>query len=356
MQNNISSDNLKYYQEQDKENILKLRAVIDTLPKFCREYFLSIANSKAARTRLGYAYDIRTFFEFLHEQNPTLNKLNIRDFTLNVLDQVTREDIDEYLDYISLYDHEGRELSNELVGKKRKAAAVRSMFNYFFKMDKISHNAPSKIEMPKLKEKPIIRLEPNEIVEMLDVVEEGDKLTDKQKIYHNKTRIRDVAIITLLLGTGIRVSECVGIDLNDLDFENCGISIHRKGGKDSVIYFGDEVRDALMAYLAERNLIVPITGHEKALFLSLQNRRISVRAVENLVKKYAKNVTSLKKITPHKLRSTYGTNLYRETGDIYLVADVLGHSDINTTRKHYADQSDENRRRAARIVRLRENN
>ena len=86
----------------------------------------------------------------------------------------------------------------------------------------------------------------------------------------------------------------------------------------------------------------------------MQKKRIGVRAVEKLVKKYASQVTTLKKISPHILRSTYGTTLYRETGDIYLVADVLGHSDVNTTKKHYAQQSDDNRRRAARIVKLRE--
>ena len=97
-----------------------------------------------------------------------------------------------------------------------------------------------------------------------------------------------------------------------------------------------------------------MTGHENALFLSIQNRRITVRAVENLVKKYTSLVTSLKKITPHKLRSTYGTTLYQETGDIYLVADVLGHKDVNTTRKHYAAMKDENKRKATKTIRLRE--
>ena len=119
--------------------------------------------------------------------------------------------------------------------------------------------------------------------------------------------------------------------------------------------FGDEVEEALKHYLEQRKHVVPQSGHENALFLSMQNRRISVRAVENLVKKYASNVTTLKKITPHKLRSTYGTTLYQETGDIYLVADVLGHKDVNTTRKHYAAIEDERRRKAARVVKLREN-
>ena len=96
-----------------------------------------------------------------------------------------------------------------------------------------------------------------------------------------------------------------------------------------------------------------LPGHESALFLSIQNRRITVRAVENLVKKYASQVTTLKKITPHKLRSTYGTTLYRESNDIYLVATVLGHKDVNTTRKHYASIDDEQKRKATKFVKLR---
>ena len=121
-----------------------------------------------------------------------------------------------------------------------------------------------------------------------------------------------------------------------------------------IVYFGEEVEIALKDYLVQRKAIETAPEYEKALFLSMQKKRIGVRTVEKLVKKYASQVTTLKKISPHKLRSTYGTTLYRETGDIYLVADVLGHSDVNTTKKHYAQQSDDNRRRAARIVKLRE--
>ena len=139
-----------------------------------------------------------------------------------------------------------------------------------------------------------------------------------------------------------------------MDFKNGGIRIHRKGGKEVTVYFGVEVEDALQDYLEERTRMIPVEGHENALFLSLQMKRMSVRSVENLVKKYAKIVTPLKKITPHKLRSTYGTSLYRETGDIYLVADVLGHSDVNTTKKHSAALDDSRRRSARDKVWLRE--
>ena len=121
-----------------------------------------------------------------------------------------------------------------------------------------------------------------------------------------------------------------------------------------VVYFGEEVKKVLLDYLEERKNIQPLTGHEHALFYSTQRKRIGVQAIENLVKKYASQVTSTKKITPHKLRSSYGTQLYQETGDIYLVADVLGHKDVNTTKKHYA-AIDENRRKlAAKAVKLRE--
>jgi site-specific recombinase XerD len=133
-----------------------------------------------------------------------------------------------------------------------------------------------------------------------------------------------------------------------------GVKVHRKGGAEVVVYFGDEVAVALNDYYEERKGITPVAGNEEAFFLSMQRKRITVKAVENLVKKYSQMVTNVKNITPHKLRSTYGTNLYRETGDIYLVADVLGHKDVNTTRRHYAQIEDDRRREAAKHVHLRE--
>ena len=117
--------------------------------------------------------------------------------------------------------------------------------------------------------------------------------------------------------------------------------------------FSDEVFDALDAYRKQKKLDPRVPADEPAFFLSMQYKRINVRSVEILVKKYSKLAAPLKKITPHKLRSTYGTRLYQETGDIYIVADVLGHRDVNTTKKHYAAITEENRRRVANIVKLR---
>jgi site-specific recombinase XerD len=244
---------------------------------------------------------------------------------------------------------------NEERGKARKLASLRSFYNYFFQNEMIETNPAVLVKLPKLHEKEIIRLDPDEVAILLDNAETGEKLTKKQLQYHQKNKLRDVALLTLMLGTGIRVSECVGIDIRDIDFNNNGIKIRRKGGYEAVVYFGEEVETALLDYLEQRSTIIPVEGHEEALFLSMQNKRITVRAVENLVKKYSSTVTNLKKITPHKLRSTYGTSLYRETGDIYLVADVLGHKDVNTTRKHYAALEEDRRKAAAKAVTLREN-
>lgn len=348
------NSNLNYHDKKNAENTLKLREILNTLSPFCKEFFLGIKDTTSTRTRLAYAYDIRIFFEYIHENIPRFKNTEVTDYDISILDDIKPIDITEYMDYLSYYEKENEQITNEERGKQRKLASLRSFYNYFFRMEKIEKNPAALVSMPKLHNKEIIRLDPDEVAMLLDHVENGDKMTKQQAAYHNKTKVRDLALITLLLGTGIRVSECVGLDIKDIDFNNNGILVRRKGGNESRIYFGNEVETALKNYLIERVEIIPEAGHEDALFLSLQNKRLNVRSVEKLVKKYASAVTSLKKITPHKLRSTYGTSLYRETGDIYLVADVLGHSDVNTTKKHYAALEDERRRKAASAVKLRE--
>lgn len=350
---NLPNSGNNYHKSEDIKNVQKMRQVLSELPKFCGRYFKNIEDYTSARTRLAYAYDLRLFFEFLHSNNSQLKKIDIIDFPIDILDKISREDIEEYMQYLSYYIKDGKEVINNENGKERKLASLRSFYNYYFESELIEKNPAALVSMPKKHEKAIIRLESDEVANLLDTVETGLNLSKYEAKYHTKTEKRDLALVTLLLGTGIRVSECVGLNIKDIDFNVNGLRIIRKGGYEAIIYFGEEVETALKEYLAERNQILPETGHEDALFLSLQKKRITVRAVQNLVKKYASKVTTLKKITPHKLRSTYGTSLYKETGDIYLVADVLGHKDVNTTRKHYAAQADERRRMAAKAVHLR---
>ena len=347
--------NIPYYQQKDIENIKKLREMMKELPPFCTEFFRGIEPRTSTRTRIAYAYDLSVFFDFLKKENPVFAKMERMDFQLEQLDQITVTDLEEYMEYLKYrFNEQNHEIMNQERGIMRKISSLKSFYNYFFRTEKLTTNPAALVRLPKLHDKEIIRLDVDEVALLLDAVEQGEGLTAKQKTFHKRTRLRDLALLTLLLGTGIRVSECVGLDINDVDFKNGGIHIHRKGGKEVTVYFGSEVENALQDYLDERFGIIPEEGSEQALFLSMQRKRMNVRSVENLVKKYAHIVTPLKKITPHKLRSTYGTNLYRETGDIYLVADVLGHSDVNTTKKHYAALEDERRRSARNVVKLRE--
>lgn len=347
--------NIPYYQQKDIENIKKLREMMKELPPFCTEFFRGIEPRTSTRTRIAYAYDLSVFFDFLKKENPVFAKMERMDFQLEQLDQITVTDLEEYMEYLKYrFNEQNHEIMNQERGIMRKISSLKSFYNYFFRTEKLTTNPAALVRLPKLHDKEIIRLDVDEVALLLDAVEQGEGLTEKQKAFHKRTRLRDLALLTLLLGTGIRVSECVGLDINDVDFKNGGIHIHRKGGKEVTVYFGSEVENALQDYLDERFGIIPEEGSEQALFLSIQRKRMNVRSVENLVKKYAHIVTPLKKITPHKLRSTYGTNLYRETGDIYLVADVLGHSDVNTTKKHYAALEDERRRSARNVVKLRE--
>lgn len=343
-----------YYEKVNIDNELKLRELLHELPPFCKDFFIGIEPTTSSRTRIAYAYDLGVFFEYMHENNPICQKKEVKDFSIEILDQIKAQDIEEYLSWLKYYIKDDMEHTNSERGISRKLACLRSFYNFFFRTERITTNPAELVKMPKLHEKNIVRLDVDEVAILLDEVESGEKLTERQKAYHAQTKKRDLAILTLLLGTGIRVSECVGLDLDDVDFKNNGIKIHRKGGYESIVYFGEEVEGALLDYLEEREKIIPVEGSTNALFLSMQKKRMSVRSVENLVKKYSKLVTTVKNITPHKLRSTYGTTLYRETGDIYLVADVLGHKDVNTTRKHYAAQADDRRRQAAKVVRLRE--
>jgi site-specific recombinase XerD len=347
--------NLTYKQQSDNKYIKQLRELEKKLPAFCVQFFTGIDLTTAPRTQVAYATDLKTFFEYIKLNYAEYADKDIHDYPLKLLTDLKAQDFEQFVQYVKLYsDEEGRDVVNHERGIKRKLSAIRCMYNYFHKNRLISENPVLQVNMPKLHDKAIIRFEPEETADFLDQVENGDMLTKKQQQFHEKLGTRDLAIFTLLLGTGIRVSECVGLDLQDVDIKNSRIKVTRKGGYEAFVYFGDEVLSALIPYLEERKGIIPESGHENALFLSSRKRRICVRNIEYMVKKYALPVTPGKKITPHKLRSTYGTTLYQETGDIYLVADVLGHKDVNTTKKHYAAIEDDRRRQARNIVKLRE--
>lgn len=348
----MANKNTNYYEQRNAKNIEDLRRIIDEdLPPFCFDYFLGIDSLTSPLTRLNYAHDLKIFFHFL-----TLRKFKgktVQEITLQDLEEVSNNDIEYFLGYLSSYQYGGKEHVCNERAKARKLSSVRAMFKYFFNKGLISANNAAKVTTPKLHEKPIIRLEGKEVYDIIDVAESGDGLTQHQLAYHEKNKVRDSAILMLFLGTGIRISELVGLNNNSINFKDNSFIVTRKGGGKSILYFDDDVSAALHRYMDYKEQSGKVISDDAPLFLSGKDSRLTVRAVENLVQKYAKIISPLKHITPHKLRSTYGTALYRATGDIYVVADVLGHKDVNTTRKHYAAISEDNRKAVVGKVKLR---
>ena len=352
------------YQEQlNADRTQKIRSMLRMLPSSCTDFINSIAMTTSVLTRMAYTIDLQTFCSFATKEIPYFADKSPENWQDEDLAHFSARDFTAFADYLTLYYKDStigetieqqKVLRNHECGVMRKLSSLRSYFDYLFKAERIPGNVAALVSLPKLHEKPILHLIGPEVEKLLQVAEDGSSLTDGQQRFHQHTQKRDYAILMLFLGTGIRVSECVGIDITDLEFSNNAVLVTRKGGNQVILYYPQEVADALQAYLAERNQITTAdTKDENALFLSLQRRRISQRAVQLMVKKYCAVAVPLKKkMSPHKLRSTYATRLYHETEDIYLVADALGHADVNTTRRHYAAMSDERRREAAKNVHL----
>lgn len=350
------------YREQiDAQRIMQIREISRELPQACGDFLRAIAVTTGTFTRLAYAIDLRTFFHFLQSERVAFSDKKLIYFSDADLARVAQSDLTAYIEYLTYYfkndedssDRPVKALVNHDLAIKRKLCSIRSFYDYLFKNGRIPSNVTTLVPLPKIHEKPIIRLNQEEMTRMLMQAETGDGLTSHQQHYQKITAKRDVALLSMFLGTGIRVSECVGINLSDVNLEENAFLVTRKGGNQVVLYFPPEVATNLAEYMEERKKMTALPGHEDALFLSMQKKRITQRAVQLLVKKYAAVAAPLKpKISPHKLRSTFATNLYNATGDIYLVADVLGHSSVDTTRKHYADMTDARRRMAAEYVRL----
>ena len=343
----------EFNQNKDRELRLKLHEIMTLLPRYTYDYL----NEKADRnpnTALAYARDLNTFFQYLKEFCPETAEIPIKDIPMELIENLAYQDINEYQNYLDVKHPEicgSKEHSNGKHAIARKMCSLRGLYKFLCEHGYMSKNPTTGAVKQKIKlaEHEIVRMNKDEVNSYLNVIKDSSvKSVHQKKILQNMQK-RDFAILNLLLFCGIRVSECVALDLEDLNFEENSILVVRKGLKEQFVYFNDEVAQVLKEYVEEeRPKYVPFTD-EKALFLSTQKRRISVRTIQQMVKKYSKEIVINKNLSPHKMRSTYGTALYNKTGDIRLVADVLGHSDINTTAKYYAATEDERRKQASRV-------
>lgn len=342
---------MTYHKENDIQNLKKLRSMLVELPKYCEDFFRGIEPRTSSRTRLAYAADLKLFFVYLIRNGQVKDMESI---TLDKLSYLKVIDFEKYLEWLKCWtDDTGNENTNGDKAIARKLSTLKAFYKYYQQNEIISVNAASLVQPPKLHDKEIVRLDADEMKAFIQAVETGGSLEGRERAFFELTQKRDLAIIMLTLTTGIRVSELVGLDINDVDIKSSAIKIFRKGGKEETVYFSDDATEVLASYMEERKQAEAIKGYENALFLSSQNKRISTRSVEGIVPKYAKLAGIKKNVTPHTLRRSYGTALYNATGDIYLVAGTLGHADINTAKRHYVVLEDERKRDNRNAVKLR---
>ena len=356
------TSNRKTYHEQTYiDNTLRLREILKTLPPFAKDYFRAVEPTTSARTRISYAYDIRVFFHFLMENNPVYKNYTIEQFEVHDLERLEPVDIEEYQEYLKVYKNDEEKcITNTEKGLARKMSALRSFYGYYFKRQIISKNPTLLVEMPKMHEKAIIRLDTDEIAMLLDYVDHGgDNLTGQRKAYFEKTKNRDLAILTLLLGTGIRVSECVGLDLQDIDFKNNRINVDHQLQRTRDMHYiiedtktacgvrmipmTPEVKECFERIIGNRpkpNVEPMIDGRSGFLFLDKNEMPMVAlhweKYFQHVVEKYNRIYrVQLPKITPHVCRHTYCSNMAKAGMNPKTLQYFMGHSDIGVTLNTY---------------------
>lgn len=344
--------NFDYFEERDLINREQLEDLLYMLPDYCSQYVISLeSRGLATSTRLGYIKDLTVFFEYLAGSCNQMKNISLKD-----LEGLKKIDFQEFLSKQASgrvsYSNGKKVISKSgLKTQARKLSSVKSLYKYLFDNDLISVNNSTKVESPKISkiDNTIKRLDTNEKNEFLDAPDKGMSNQHHDQYLKNTTD-RDRAIISMFLATGIRVSELVGLDIDDVNLDKKYFDVQRKGGNKERLYMGQDLADILYVWLFKREAMgLPRT--QQAFFISLQRNRMGVSAVEKMISKYAQAILG-KKLSPHKLRATYGTELYKITGDIYKVATALGHSSVETTRQHYADFDEKRKKEIAGQVKV----
>ncbi len=333
-----------YYKKLNNKKLEQINLIKKKLPIHTHSYIDNCILSYQVGTALSYSQDLLYFYEYIHKYNPIIAKINLDEIPQDIINKLNPQDINAYQAYLLMT----RQLNERSTA--RKMASLRNYFSFEAKNDFIDEDVTLKAaHNKKAKKRSITRLNQDDVKSLMNVVENCEVQSAHAKVYAEATAKRDLAIITLLLNTGIRVSECAGIDLDDVDFKENTIKIVRKGGDESKLFINEIIRNTLKDYIINERPNLTETDDENALFISLKHSRMSVRSIQRMVEKYGKSSGLSNALSPHKLRRTYGTALYNKTGDIYMVADVLGHKDINTTAKHYAAIDEEHKRLAADV-------
>lgn len=363
----------QYKEEVNRKAIIKTRELYELLPDYIVAALKARENVLSARSLLAYTQDLILFCKYLKTCCETRNftifsntyrlvskqaedlsimgqiiddaaNQDIKELPLDIFDILKPDDIVDYLSYLSYYvDENGKERTNGKDAKKRKLAAIRELYKHLCKCEYIKNNPAALVATPVEKNKKEIRaLSYDEKALIVDTITATDELTPKQKELNNLLQQRDLAILFLFLSTGIRLSELVSLDISDINLELSYFHVIGKGDKYQAHYFNSQCQKFLKEYYFNHRDNLNPSPDEQAFFLSRRGTRISIRSVQHMISTYSEKALGKDlKISPHKLRSTYGTDLLRITGDIAMVSENLSHSDISTTKRYYGKVGNE---------------
>ena len=336
-----------------------LTKILTKLPDYVFDYIEVAYDGESVNTQIGYSIDIKTFFEYLIKFK--FRDVSTEDITTAMLNEVTLRDLNGFKAYLKEYESEyvsalgrvvKRTRTNNEYGINRKLSGVRGLFLYLYKNDYLDHNITDKLDFKKLHQKMKRPLATKDVMSLIDVIYNGENYFEgRNKASYLNRKQRDIALFTAYLGTGCRVSEIVNLNITDIDFESSSFIITRKGGDRQEIFMPIQVENEMLKYVEER-LADGETKDTDPLFISRNRKRILPQTVEKNLKTYcrAAGITDPDKMHPHALRRTFACNLIADGIDIKMVAELMGHKNIEVTHRYYTQYASERRKQVMRSL------
>jgi len=275
---------------------------------------LTYERNVSPHTVRNYLSDLEQFYDWIAPPDKDGNRRHVE---VRQIDNIT---IREYLS--TLYEAKKKKTSIA-----RKLATLRTFFKFLCREQVLPLNPATLVASPRLEKKLPNTLSVDEVVRFVETPDTDTPLG-----------LRDRAILELLYGTGIRVSELCGMNLDDFDFRHESVRVRGKGRKERIVPFGAKAKEAIEAYLGVRSQILAEAPEEErdpmAVFLNYQGTRISTRSVGRMVDKYLKICADVHNISPHSLRHSFATHLLSAGADLRAIQELLGHARLSTTQKY----------------------
>ena len=330
--------------KRENDIYLQCEALEKELPSFLRGYFAYLKGNVLPMTRLAYLHDVKFFFQYLISETDLTRAETPSRISLEDLQEIQAADVNMFIDYCRRYKVETEntvymyENTNKTLARKKSSVSV--LFKYLYRDGLVEKNITDgfdPIRVPKPGEKEIKALQDDEVMIMLDAVTSGAGLTEHEKCYWQKTKLRDKAILIMFLTYGLRLSELQQLNVSSFNFGRGEFKIYRKRGKEYIMPLNNSVTAVIHDYIDNERLPDDRLEeqHKDALFLSLQGKRMTDRQIRELVKKYtsiALKTSHSAGYSPHKLRATAATSLIGRGNSIFDVAALLDHEQVTTTQ------------------------